>query len=471
MRMNNQNKHIISFIERYKSQELIFKIVWPVCVVVFFILIGLSFSVYLTATEMNSHSADLINVSYYSLDQVKSNNSTKNILKDARNLPDLVRLSRNAEEENTRLNAYFDSLQQPYKSFLQYFLLPPLNIWEDPYTKAIDTKLIGQRFLAENPFSDLALLGRWSDFFRVVGNGEFYNEITDISISPLQEQDNGYFSFELNVSFLAPNKRAFLFLINDLSFSSNRENISLVHEFVYNLREGLRISYQKTQTGTLLTGKSLDDFIARSLMDWVHGKQDISFLTEAVIENTIKKTVECNNEDLQYCAFLFRQKYQTVPSLAYSVGDLKNPDKKPLLKKFFQRMAPVMNIKRFTFTPQRKTLGQASQSYVGQIQFQIFGRGLIKSDYDRISLALAKQCFGPQQDLPLTVQLAKKTVDQAVVDLASISTLDTTKNKKLQELTDILNNYELTFDQLTYYNKTIKIFEIFRMLDDGRLCR
>ncbi|HMT27156.1 MAG TPA: hypothetical protein PKD96_02525, partial [Candidatus Absconditabacterales bacterium] len=304
--MNNQNKHIISFIERYKSQELIFKIVWPVCVVVFFILIGLSFSVYLTATEMNSHSADLINVSYYSLDQVKSNNSTKNILKDARNLPDLVRLSRNAEEENTRLNAYFDSLQQPYKSFLQYFLLPPLNIWEDPYTKAIDTKLIGQRFLAENPFSDLALLGRWSDFFRVVGNGEFYNEITDISISPLQEQDNGYFSFELNVSFLAPNKRAFLFLINDLSFSSNRENISLVHEFVYNLREGLRISYQKTQTGTLLTGKSLDDFIARSLMDWVHGKQDISFLTEAVIENTIKKTVECNNEDLQYCAFLFR---------------------------------------------------------------------------------------------------------------------------------------------------------------------
>lgn len=56
-------------------------------------------------------------------------------------------------------------------------------------------------------------------------------------------------------------------------------------------------------------------------------------------------------------------------------------------------MAPVMNIKRFTFTPQKKTLGQGNQSYLGQIQFQIFGRGLVKEDYDRISLALAKQCF------------------------------------------------------------------------------
>lgn len=91
----------------------------------------------------------------------------------------------------------------------------------------------------------------------------------------------------------------------------------MVHEFVYNLWESLRESYQKSQTGSLLTGNNLDDFIARSLMGWVRSKQDIPFLTEAVIEQTIKKTVECDGQDIQYCAFLFRQKYQTVPSLGY----------------------------------------------------------------------------------------------------------------------------------------------------------
>lgn len=140
--MNTQNKHIVSFIQRYKSQELIFKILWPICVFVFFVLVWLSFSVYLTQSEMNSHSADLINISHYSLDEIKNNNSTKNVLKDVRTIPDLVRLARGAEDENARLASYFDVLQQPYQLFLQYFLLPPLNIWEDPYTKSIDTKLI-----------------------------------------------------------------------------------------------------------------------------------------------------------------------------------------------------------------------------------------------------------------------------------------------------------------------------------------
>lgn len=60
---------------------------------------------------------------------------------------------------------YYNKLKKPYEYVLSHILLPSLNIWEDPHTQEIDVGIIGQRFLEENPYTDLALIDRWAHYF------------------------------------------------------------------------------------------------------------------------------------------------------------------------------------------------------------------------------------------------------------------------------------------------------------------
>ena len=57
---------------------------------------------------------------------------------------------------------------------------------------------------------------------RNVGDGTDYIAIKDMTLKPLEEENN-IFSIPLTVSFIAPSKRAFLLLIDKLSltFSSD----------------------------------------------------------------------------------------------------------------------------------------------------------------------------------------------------------------------------------------------------------
>ena len=61
-----------------------------------------------------------------------------------------------------------------------------------------------------------------------------------MKIGDFVEDDKGFFSMPITVSFIANSKRAFLLLADKLSITSNKENISLINEFFYYLRAEIK---------------------------------------------------------------------------------------------------------------------------------------------------------------------------------------------------------------------------------------
>lgn len=61
-----------------------------------------------------------------------------------------------------------------------------------------------------------------------------------MEIGEFVEDEQGFFSMPITVSFTANSKRAFLLLADKLSMTSNKENVSLINEFFYYLRNEIK---------------------------------------------------------------------------------------------------------------------------------------------------------------------------------------------------------------------------------------
>jgi len=61
-----------------------------------------------------------------------------------------------------------------------------------------------------------------------------------MKIGDFVEDETSFFSMPITVSFVANSKRAFLLLADKLSITSNKENISLINEFFYYLRNEIK---------------------------------------------------------------------------------------------------------------------------------------------------------------------------------------------------------------------------------------
>jgi hypothetical protein len=182
----------------------------------------------------------LKNLNSYDTTLLQSNLLTKNIVQNADTLSDLISENATTQADITTYSNYLASLQIPYTYFLQYIYLPSLNIWKDPYTQQINPDIIGLQYLQKNPYNDITLLQKRSDFFKYVGDNNESNDISDINIGDITEDQSGYFSMPITVSFVANSKRAFLLLTDKLSMTSNRDNISLIDEFFYYLRQEIK---------------------------------------------------------------------------------------------------------------------------------------------------------------------------------------------------------------------------------------
>jgi len=56
----------------------------------------------------------------------------------------------------------------------------------------------------------------------------------------MKKEDNGFVSIPLTVQFETPDRRSFLLLLNKLSMTSYAENVSLINEFMFYLRENIK---------------------------------------------------------------------------------------------------------------------------------------------------------------------------------------------------------------------------------------
>jgi len=152
--------------------------------------------------------------------------------------------------------------------------------------------------------------------------------------------------------------------------------------------------------------------------------------------------------------------------LAYTLGFPSN-NNAGQLRSFLQYLPPVINVKQFSFEKQAGTLNTADQ-YKGTIQIDVFGRAIAQTELDEIAAILGKQCF--VSDKPMSPESAIQYLQENTKQFGSIATLSNEKSKDLTDMSLLFTNIQEDYATLPRYKQAVKLFELYRMLDDAGLC-
>jgi hypothetical protein len=102
----------------------------------------------------------------YSFPELSSNERVKDQYTFRKRLSDMVTFDGDIKNQIKETKEHRMRLSLPYDNLLHFLYIPSLNIWENPFTNEIDTNLIGEKFLKNNPYSDISLIQQWTDFFK-----------------------------------------------------------------------------------------------------------------------------------------------------------------------------------------------------------------------------------------------------------------------------------------------------------------
>ncbi len=429
---------------------------------------------------LNAQSSDLYKLSRYDVRTLETDTLTNPILKSSDTIKDILQENIFTQWEITKYTDYLSSLQIPYTYLLQYIYLPSLNIWKEKYTNNIDTNLIWLKFLEKNPFNDITLLQKRGDFFKNLGDNNESNDVTDMKIGDLTEDATGYFSMPITVSFTANSKRAFLLLVDKLSITSNKENISLIDEFFYYLRDEIKKDKSKEiqtleskYTTIFGSGESInqDKIIWYHLYNRIFNGGQNTLIDDTIIDKTIKSIISCNNESDEICYYKFRERYRNIPTFGYLLGTSFGTNGAENLKKFMQELPPLFSIKNFEFDKVKSpTLADASNNqYQGKITIMVYGRSASPQEVDQIAQVLWQKCLW--ENKALTTEDGLNIIQSAIVKLSDVNKIDKGYSDNLRELKWLIEQLNKDFPDLSNYKKTIKLFELYRMLSDAGLCK
>lgn len=469
-------KSIVSFFRDKKNDSKLITVLagCSLLLAIYFIIIVVQ-----NLQELSKKNPQLINIHTYDTVVLKQSALTKNMVENAETLYDLVDEYLDVEGNIRIHSSYLQALQVPYTYLLQHIYLPSLNIWEDPYTHQINTDIIWLAYLQKNPYNDITLLQNWSDFFKNVWDNNESNEISDINIWNITEDENWYFNMPITVSFVANSKRAFLLLVDKLSMTSNRDNISLINEFFYYLRDEIKKNKgneikQLTEEYHQLTWFAWenlpDKVIAYHLYQWIYNNQKNILVDKEVIASTIKNSIACTNESEEKCYYQFREKYRNIPTFGYALGRATT-DPAQNLKKFVLTLPPVFSIKEFTFDTLKTQLITNTQNtkYQGKVTIQVYGRWISPKEMDDIASVLGNKCFASEQKM--SVDVALQQVSSVLAQITNINRIDKSQSDNLRELKANLEKIQSEYSKFSPYKKTIRLFEIYRMVDEAGLCK
>lgn len=453
-----------------------------VCILSFIWVWVYGFLTYQKYTQLNNQSPELINLYNYGVDT--SNETLRQYSSDLITIHNLL-------EAADEVNHTFDNYQKLaedqakyYNMLLRHLYLPSINVWKDPYTTLIDPTLMWQKYLESDPFQDIPLIQYWSDFFKNVWEGGENNEVTAINIGEISDIDEEHFIVPVEISFNSPTKRSFLFLVNKLSTTSDQNNISLLNEFFFYLIKNIK-EFKSEEIKTLSQNyqkllpldkeqDNSDLIIGYHLYQWIKYDTDNILIDDNVINTTIRENVLCDEtRNDNECFYNFREKYRNLPYLAYTIGILNTKGKTQHLETFLKELAPIIAITDFDFekVSDSDSLIKTEYSYQGTVKFDAYGRNMSSEDVDEIAGKLGSLCFWMDEDgqIPLTPELAIDKVDQSILQLWSNLQLSNIIND-LEELHQLFGIIQEDYLELNNYQKTIKLFEIFRMLKDANLC-
>lgn len=429
---------------------------------------------------LKKQTPELYKLKTYDIHTLQKNELTQPLIRTSDNIQDIIEEHGRMWWEITKYTEYLNSLQIPYTYFLQYIYLPSLNVWKEKYTNQININLMGIDFLEQNPFNDITLLQRRWDFFKNLWDNNESNDILDMKIGDFVEDEKWFFSMPITVSFVANSKRAFLLLADKLSITSNKENVSLINEFFYYLRSEIKKG-KETEIKTLMSEYitvfwSGQENIEEKII-WYHlysrifNNQKNILIDNEIIDKTIKSIVSCNNEDNELCYYKFRERYRDIPSFGYLIGTDFGNNWAENLKKFILQLPPIFSIKEFEFDKIKSpTLSDISNNkYQGKVTILVYGRSASSQEVEEIALALGNKCLW--ENKILTTEDGITLVQSAIVKLSEISTIDKSYGDNLRELKLLVEESDEQFSSLSNYKKTIKLFELYRMLSDAGLCK
>lgn len=462
---------ILDFIK--KSQEHV-KILIPIAGICFCIMVFMIVKTVINLNELNKSSNELYMLDNYNINRLKDNENTKDLMVEASTINDLLEINSDVNDEIQRYENYFDDMQAPYKDLMSHILLPELNIWKDNYFGNIDTSVIGSKFLEKNPYNDMTLIDTWTNFFKSVWPNNEYNTIESIEIWDMVETNSGdidIFSIPMTIKFKANSKRSFLLLVENLSITSNKKNISLISEFMYDLWDAIKKEKQneiEKLKAEFDTWTDVDTIIWYNLYNWIKWNGTTTLLDNNVISLAIKSTATCNSETTNdYCMYKFRDKFRWIPSLAYTIG-LGEKDNVYWLKEFLWKLPPIIKINSFTFSrdDEQDISNYWNIAYNGELEMSIYGKWISNDEVTEISEILWDSCTS----VALTPEVAIQTIENRLVNIWNTVKIDAYSTSNLIELENIIQDIKKTFDSLSNYNKIIKLFEIYRMMREWNLC-
>lgn len=424
----------------------------------------------------------------------------------------MIEITNDIQKEIDEQEIFKQQQKSYYEVLLQNIYLPSLNVWKDPYTKNFNMSVLWQKYLETDKFQDLYLIQYWSDFAKGVWNDTAdasYNSIDKITIwDKVVLKDNPeYFYTPITIEFSSPNKRSFLLLVNKLSMTSNQNNISLLNEFFFHLLNSIR--EQKAEVIDQLAKEYRDEFSSSSNWDfdkdmsnlttgemsiyrdrviwynlyhWINDDWVLSGGTELidddVIVSTIKATALCQESDQdQECFYNFREKYRNLPYLAYNIWLEFQTDRTSGLYEFLRELPPAIAITNFGFEKYSDSsfLNNKEEEYEWEVTFNAYGRNILDSELEEASIMLWKLCFWNSTDQQISPDLALNRVNDTITSYWSINS-DWWEERgyknvsSLWELQRLFEWIQKDYEKMDNYDKMIKLFEIWRMMNDANLC-
>lgn len=452
--------------------------------------------------ELNNKSDSLKNLSTY---DVKYNESLLNPYSEwnwINSISEIIWTHENIVNETKDYETFEKQQRSYYEILLQNIYLPSLNVWKDPYTKNFDMSILWQKYLEMDKFQDLFLIQYWSDFFKYVWNDADYNIIESISIwdKVILPDNPDYFYTPISISFSSPNKRSFLLLVNKLSTTSNQSNIALVNEIFFYLLNAIKEDksdlinqlmekYWETFSSSSdrdlpsnfsdLTPEQESQYMDRIIWyhlyhwinnDWVIDEKD-QLIDDKIIVKAIRQGTLCNDSDSdQKCFYNFRDKYRNLPYLAYNIGLEKQSNRTEWLLSFLQWLPPIIAISDFWFEKYSNSsfLNNEWEQYEWNVRFNAYWRSITDAELKEAALSLWKLCFWKDSEESISPEIWLSRVNEVIGsywwkrEYSNVSSL--------WELQWLFTDLERTYSWMTNYDKMIKLFEIWRMMNDANLC-
>lgn len=470
-KINEKIKEILSKVSDFiRNWKYLVRIVWWIAIATTVWMIFFITKTVMDTKKLDSQSENLYNLNNYDTSIINTNSYLKNEAADFKKINELIDYNTYLKESITRYNEYLWWVQAPYDNFLKYLLLPSLNIWKDDFLGKINDDYIWEKFLENNPYNDIELIDKWSNFIKDVGANNEHNEINSIEVWEITEKWDEFY-IPIQVSYTANSYRSFLLLVEKLSTTSNQKSISLINELIYNIRELIKTDRidEINEIQQEFTGFSQDKAIWYNLFQRVKWISDNTLITDEIIDKAIKQVAQCWNESQNYCYYKFRNKYRNIPSLAYTIWiewDISSTEK---LRKFLQEMPQIIKIVNFTYDWEQETkdmTNYTTKQYVWNIEFRIYGDWLHADEVLEIQKLLWEKCIW----VDLTPESALKQIETSITNLWNSTSIDAYSTIRLMELKTLITNIGSTFNYLNNYKKVIKTFEIYRMLNEWNVC-